>query len=292
MKRIVNAPVLIVSIALMVNYSCKKTLEPSESNSTNHPADTTTALNNTVPYPVNPSLACDYAPNYGDSVLYSEPGASVDLYKYPVNNQGKKGTYLSWPVGLNLDAQTGAIDLSRSESGQRYSVAFVEEGSQDTCMTKLIIGGAAYMDSVYMLSQSSKTAIPYFNANPNTANPCLNNEGPGCKFDYNNSAIWQGIVVDHKTGYIDLTRTMQLNPFGIFPVNGATVLTTIHYQLNDKSNFAPQQIQIKLIYFASRSDIPDNLISTIQGRVNGINNTQVNGDAPTKPPIIIITRYK
>ncbi|HEY4967815.1 MAG TPA: hypothetical protein VII28_15525 [Puia sp.] len=245
-----------------------------------------------MPYPVNPSLDCDDAPNYGDSVLSSQPGAAEDLCVQPVNNAGIKGTYLSWPVGLDLNAQTGAIDLSRSESGQRYSIAFVHEGSADTCMTQLIIGGAAYMDSIYSLPQSSKTAVPYFNANPNEPNPCQNNTGSGCRFDYNGFARMQGIEVDHQTGYIDLGKTMQLHPFGFFPVNGATVLTTIHYQLDDKSNAASQQIQIKLIYYNSRSDIPDNLVSIIQKRIKGIINTEVEGDTPTKPPIIIITRNK
>jgi hypothetical protein len=292
MKRIANAPVLIVSIVLLINFSCKKTIEPADSDRTTHQTDSTAVLTGDVPYPVKPVLDCNYAPNYGDSVLFSQPGSAGDVYVHPVNNQGIKGTYLSWPVGLDLDAQTGAIDVTRSESGQRFSIAFVHEGSADTCMSNLIVGGAAYMDSIYQLSQSSKTAVPYFNANPNTPNPCLNNSGTGCRFDYNEVAERQGIEVDYKTGYIDLARTMLHYPFGFFPKNGATVLTTIQYQLDDNSNQAPQQIQIKLIYYNSRSDVPDNLISIIKNRVGGIINTQVTGDGPTKPPIIIITRNK
>jgi hypothetical protein len=292
MKRIANAPVLIVSIILLINFSCKKTIEPADLNTTINQTDTTAVLTTEVPYPVKPSVNCNYAPNYGDSVLFSQPGTSGDLYIHPVNNQGIKGTYLSWPVGLDLDAQTGAIDVTRSESGQRFSVAFVHDGSTDTCMSSLVVGGAAYIDSIYQLSQSSKTAVPYFNANPSAPNPCLNNSGSGCRFDYNDYTKRQGIMVDSKTGFIDLTRTMQHNPFGFFPRNGATVLTTIHYQLDDNSNLAPQQIQIKLIYYNSRSDVPPSLISLIQKRVTGLINTQVNGDGPTKPPIIIITRNK
>ena len=292
MKRIANAPVIIVSILLLINFSCKKTFEPAESNSANNHTDTTAVLASAVPYPVNPSVNCNYAPNYGDSVLFSQPGSSGDLYVHPVNNQGVKGTYLSWPIGLDLDAQTGAIDVTRSESGQRFSIAFIHEGSTDTCMSNLIIGGAAYIDSIYQLSQSSKTAVPYFNANPNAPNPCLNNQGAGCRFDYNDFAKRQGIEIDYKTGYIDLSATMLHYPFGFFPSNGATVLTTIQYQLDDNSNQAYQQIQIKLIYYNNRSDVPPSLISLIQKRVTGIINTQVDGDGPTKPPIIIITRNK
>ena len=214
MKRIANAPVLIVSIVVLINFSCKKTIEPADTNRTNSQGDTTAVLTSAVPYPAKPSLDCNYAPNYGDSVLFSQPGTVGDLYVYPVNNKGIKGTYLSWPVGLDLDAQTGAIDVTRSESGQRFSIAFVLEGSADTCMSNLIVGGAAYMDSIYQLSQSSKTAVPYFNANPNAPNPCLDNSGSGCRFDYNDFAKRQGIEIDNKTGYIDLARTMKHSPFG------------------------------------------------------------------------------
>jgi hypothetical protein len=293
MKRIVNVPVLIVSIVLFINFSCKKTIGPAELSRTDNQTDSTSTLNNGVPYPVNASLNCDKAPDYGDSVFVARSGSAGDLFANPVNNKGIKGTYFSWPLGLDLDAQTGTINISRSVSGQRYSVAFVQEGSADTCMTKLIVGGASYMDSVYLLSQSSTTSLPYFNANPNTPNPCQDKQGSGCRFDYNDYARRQGIVVDDKTGFIDLKRTMQHNPFGIFPVNGATILTTIHYQLSDNSGLAPLQTQVKLIYYNSRSDVPDNLLSLIQKRVTGIINTRVDGDGPqTKPPIIIITRTK
>jgi hypothetical protein len=101
----------------------------------------------------------------------------------------------------------------------------------------------------------------------------------------------KGIEVDHKLGFIDLEKTMSHFPFGLYPKNGSTILTTIHYQLSDQSNGAPEQIQVKLIYYYSRSDIPNDIVSLIQKRVNGI--TSDNGDGnPTKPPIIIITRTK
>lgn len=291
MKRIANVHVLIVSFLLLINYSCKKTLEPVESERPGNQTDTLSAQLPATPFPTQPVLNCDYAPNYGDSVLFSKAGTAGAQFVYPVNNQGTKGTYLSWPAGLDLNAQTGAINLSSSQTGQRYSIAFVHENAADTCMSQLIMAGAAYMDSIYVLPESPQTVVPYFNANPNTANPCQNNQGNGCRFDYTNSAKWQGVEVDHKTGYIDLEKTMQHSPFGIFPKNGATILTTIHYQLDDQSNGAPQQIQVKLMYYFSRSDIPDNIISIIQNRVRGI--TQDNGDGPpTKPPIIIITRTK
>lgn len=292
MKSNLNIRVLTVLAVLMIVFSCKKSADSANPGRANSQTDTTTSPVSAVPFPLNPSLECNYSPGYGDSILFSEAGSANDAYVYPVNNKGVKGTYLSWPVGLDLDAQTGAINLGRSETGQRYSIGFVVDGSTDTCISKLIIGGAGYMDSIYLLSQSDKTALPYFNANTNTPNPCLGNQGPGCHFDYYNSAQHQGIIVDKKTGFIDLKKTMQNSPFGLFPYNGATVLTTIYYQLNDKSNGALQHIQVKMIYYNHQSDIPDALINTIQNRMSGILNPPVDNELPTKPPIVIITRAK
>jgi hypothetical protein len=167
---------LIVSFVLLISISCKKTLGLQTQTGQTIKLTPQVQLPE-IPFPVKPALNCDYAPNYGDSVLFSQAGSAGNHYAYPVNNQGVKGTYLSWPVGLNLDAQTGAINLSSSETGQRYSIAFVHENSTDTCMSQLIIGGAAYMDSIYVLPESPKTVVPYFNANPNTPNPCQNSQG-------------------------------------------------------------------------------------------------------------------
>jgi hypothetical protein len=287
MKRIVNVSVLIVSFLLI--YSCKKTLEPVESASQiNHNDSLSTPLSE-IPFPVNPFYNCDYKPDYGDSVLFVKKGNPGDQYAYPANNNNLKGTFLSWPDGLDLDAHTGAINLTNSQTGQRFSIGFIPEHSTDTCISHLVIGGASYMDSIYLLSASHKSALPYFNANSNTPNPCAS--GTGCLFDYTYSARLQGIVIDPKMGFIDLEKTMAHNPFGLLPKDGATILTTIHYQLNDQSNGTPERIQIKLIYYYSRSNIPGSIISLIQKRVSGI--TSDNGDGvPTKPPIIIITRTK
>ena len=287
MKRIVNVVVLIVSF-LLINSSCKKALEPAETVNTINQTDSLTTPLSEIPFPVNPFFNCDFTPEYGDSVLFVKTGISGDQYAYPVNSSIPKGTFLSWPGGLDIDAHTGAINLSNSQTGQRFSIGFIPDNSTDTCVSHLVIGGASYMDSIYLLSASHKSALPYFNANTIAPNPCASG---GCLFDYTNSAKLQGITVDPKMGFIDLEKTMSHNPFGLIPFDGATIYTTIHYQLNDQSNGAPEQIQVKLIYYYSRSNIPGSLISLIQNRVIGI--TSDNGDGvPTRPPIIIITRVK
>jgi hypothetical protein len=286
------------SLILLCTYfgaiACKKSVDQPASQvpGVNTPHDTT-LLAPAVPYPVNPVPECDHAPNYGDSIVYPQPTTKGDFFVYPQNNQGLDGTYLSWPEGLKLNPTTGAIDLTTSETGERYSVAFVKNGTTDTCMSQLIVAGAAYMDSVYVLAQSDTTSKPYFNANPNAPSPCQGSSGPGsgCQFDYNNYAHNQGIEIDQKSGFIDLKKSMQNNMFGLVPINGSTVYTTIYYKLNDNSNYAPQAIQLKMMYYNKKSDIPSGLLATVTNNlVNTLNNLLISKGPSTRPPLIIIVR--
>jgi hypothetical protein len=293
---------LILLLAFICAISCKKSADqivpaPVQNSSGVRPTlshDTTlTVPAPVIPYPVSPLPECNNAPDYGDSIVYPQPASASDFYVYPQNNKNVQGTYLSWPDGLNINAGTGAIDLTQSETGQRYSIAFVKTGTMDTCMSQLIVGGAAYMDSVYVLSQSDTTSKPYFNANPYGPSPCQGSSGPGsgCQFDYNNSAHNQGIEIDQKTGFIDLAKSMKNNMFGLLPLNGSTVYTTIYYKLNDNSNYAAQKIQLKLMYYNRRSDIPSGLLSTVTNNLlNALNDLLISKGPSTRPPLIIIVR--
>ncbi len=302
MKQFQNKGSLILIMTICIAVACKKTVDEPlpDNNQTNtttpgnipHAADTTLSVPvaPVVPYPEAPASGCDFAPDYGDSIVYSQP-ASGDYFVYPQNNQGVAGTYLSWPAGLSINSKTGAIDLTKSETGQRYSLAFVKNGTTDTCMSQLIVAGAAYMDSVYVLTQSNYTSKPYFNANPYGVAPCQGNQGQGCQFDYNNAAHNQGIEIDQKTGFIDLKKTMQNSLFGLLPLNGMTVYTTIYYKLNDNSNFAPQKIQLKLVYYNHKSDVPAATLLTLTDNLfNTLNNLLISKGPSARPPLIVIVR--
>jgi len=284
---------LILLIAIFFTGACKKSVDQSSPIITtggNIQRDTTSTAP-VIPYPEVPAPECSTAPFYGDSIVYPQPATSGDFYVYTQNNQGIDGTYLSWPVGLNLNSKTGAIDLTQSETGQRYSVAFVKTGTTDTCMSSLIVAGAAYMDSVYVISQNQTTAEPYFNANPLVPSPCQTNQGQGCLFDYNNAAKNQGIVIDQHTGFIDLKQTMKKSLFGLLPINGTTVYTTINYKLNDNSNNAAQKIQLQMVYYNHKSDIPPGLLANITNSlINTLEGLLISKGASPRPPIIIIVR--
>lgn len=286
---------VILSVTFFCAIACKKSIDPSSPDTgtiiqTHDTTQATSSLPPPVPYPVNPVQECNYAPDYGDSVIYPQPATNGDYYAYPQNNQGIQGTYLSWPVGLVMDPKTGSIDLTQSQSGLRYSVAFVKEGTTDTCMAQLIVGGAYYMDSVYVVTMND-TVKPYFNANPDWPSPCLTNQGEGCKFDYNNKAKNQGIVIDQHTGNINVQQTMKNNLFGLIPLNGTTVNTTIYYWLNDNSNYADQKVPLQMVYYNHRSDIPPGLLASVTNDLLNILGDLLlsKGPAP-RPPLIIIVR--
>jgi hypothetical protein len=278
-------------VMLLCAVACRKSADPSNQNTVvNPPTDTTLAVV-PVPYPVSPSQECNFAPDYGDSIVYPEPTNNGDYYVYPQNNQGIQGKYLSWPGGLNLNPNTGAIDLTQSQTGERYSVAFVKSGTTDTCLSQLIVAGAAYMDSVYVLSQSDTTATPYYNANPYGPQPCQGNQGQGCQFDYNNFAHNQGIEIDQKTGYIDLQKTMKKSLFGLLPIDGTTVYTTIYYKLNDNSNYAPQSIQLQMVYYNHKSSIPAGLVASLTNKLlNTLGDLLLSKGPSPRPPLILIVR--
>jgi hypothetical protein len=291
--------ILLITISCIAGckkeYTTNQTTPPSGGNppSGGTVQQDTTFTAPVIPYPVSPALGCNYAPDYGDSIVYTQPTTGSDYFVFPRNNQGIKGTYMSWPQGLVMNSATGAVDLSQSDKGQRYSVGFVKEGSSDTCLSQLIVGGIAYMDSVYVLSNSDTTSKPYYDANPFAAPPCLGSSGPGpgCQFDYNGYAQNQGIAVDSKTGFIDLKKTMANHPFGLLLLNGVSVTTRIYYKLNDQSNYAPQMIQLKLMYYNHKSDIPSSLLGTITTNlINTLTNLLISKGPSARPPLIIIVR--
>ena len=150
------------------------------------------------------------------------------------------------------------------------------------------------MDSVYVLAENETSAAPYFNADPYGPPVCTGSSGgQGCQFDYNNYAKNQGVVIDNHTGIIDLRKTMNNSLFGLLPIDGTTVNTTIYYKLNDNSNSAAQQIGLKLMFYNKKSDIPPSLLASV---VNNLLNTLQNlllskGSSSPRPPLIIITRY-
>jgi hypothetical protein len=266
---------------------------PGSSSDSSHNGNPATNSTQPVPYPQNGITSCSYGPDYGDTLVYVQPSIGQDYIINPVNNPGI-GKYYSWPDGLVIDSLTGAINLTQSEKGERYAIGFVKSGTTDTCLSKLIVAGASYMDSVYVFANNEKKAAPFFNANPAMPTICNGSgvSGPGCAFDVNGTAASQKVIVDNKTGVIDLEKTLNGGAFGLLPLNGQTVTTTIYYQLNDGSNNALQHIQVQLMYYDKKSNIGAGLLNNVLMKLNNIlTGNLIETAGNPRPPLIIITRF-
>jgi hypothetical protein len=247
-----------------------------------------------APLPQVPLNACLLAPIYGDTIIYPQPTNGSDYIMNVVNTPGA-GKYLSWPVGMVIDSVSGAIDVTASQTGLQYAIGFVKNGTTDTCLQTLVIGGASYEDSVYYIAQGQTTAAPYFEANPNLINTCAT--GNGCSFDVTGSAANMGVVVNKTTGVIDLQKTLNGallglgGAFGLLPQNGSTVTVPIYYKLNDPSNYAMQNIQVQLVYYDKASLINSGLLSTVLLKLdNLLSGHLIDNSANPRPPLVVIVR--
>jgi len=239
--------------------------------------------------------ACSFAPLYGDSIIFPQPTNGQDYIVHLVNNPGT-GKFFAWPVGMILDSVSGAIDVTRSQTGMRYEIGFVKTGTTDTCLSQLIIGGAAYLDSVYVLDNGATKAYPYYDANLYL--PAVCNGGSGCTFDVTGSAANQKVIVDKFTGVIDLQKTLNGTllglggAFGLIPVNGNSVTTTIYYRLNDPSNNALQHIDVQIAYYGSKSLLSSGLLGGITNALDNILSGHIiSTSINPRPPLIVIVRH-
>jgi hypothetical protein len=310
MKKDLNSLKWLTLAVIFTVFACRKSVtdtpvppqqpppqNPQDSTQPAKKADTTSTP--AAPFPQQPLTGCTYDPNYGDSIIYPQPTSGQDYIVHPINVPGP-GKFLAWPAGLVIDSVTGAIDVTKSETGERFAIGFVKAGTTDTCLSNLIIGGGSYMDSVYVLADGQTAAYPYYDANPTLTTICGtgNGNGTGCAFDVTGSAAMMKVVVNHSTGVIDLDKTLNgpggllsSGAFGLVPLNGQTVTAMIYYRLNDPSNLATQHIQVEFMYYDSKSNINPGLLGSVVNKLDNIlTGNLIDKSANPRPPLIIITR--
>lgn len=295
--------------SLFIYAACSKGAKQDEPSDVTNPIDSTwtTTSDSTIDtknLSVN-SSTCPNAPNYGDSIVFVKPKNGGDFFANPVNNVGVNGTYFSWPEGLKINKNSGAINLSQSESGVRYNIAFIKKGTNDTCVSQLIVGGLSYMDAIYVLDQNDTLAKPIFNADPFASPVCdasddtdyPDNNGNGnnkCVFDDDapgQRANDQKLRVRTKSGFINLKKSVEDGLFGKNPKNGDSKKVQIRYELNDASQKANQKIAVQVVYYDKLSSIPAATQQEIASkRASMLTYKVVNGKP--RPPLIIIAGLK
>src|SRR5438105_10505451 len=86
-----------------------------------------------------PQSTCLYSPDYGDTLFFTKYKGPNNDYTIKPKNDSVAGTYIAWPDGLVIDATTGVINVSQSETGMRYTIGFIQAVTHDTCVSKLIL---------------------------------------------------------------------------------------------------------------------------------------------------------
>ncbi|MBS1564919.1 MAG: hypothetical protein JST39_11055, partial [Bacteroidetes bacterium] len=231
------------------------------------------------------------APDYGDSVLYVR-SATTDVIGTP--KQKTAGTYIGFPEGISIDANTGAINVSKSDAGLRYQVSLIPAGTKDTLSSFITISGINYLDGFYRLSTADSVLHPVYNAQPGRAIPGINN---GTQFDIGSGCNSQGCTVIVSKGDINLAQTVRNGVFGNAPQNNDRHEFDLNYAINDPSLESVNTIRVKLYYFNTMSDVTQeayDIIASRQGTVffSGVPMlTRAVKPARPRPPCIFIVGH-
>jgi len=270
---------LIITLLYCVLFSCKK--EKPATPTTIHPK-----VGNRI---------------YGDSIFYVQN--TNDYFVSPIIST--QGSFASFPDGLNMDQNTGIINVNKSETGLKYKISFTPTGSADTLTSYIIISGINYQDKIYNLSLGDSVAVPIYNANLNLPLPGANDNA----FDQSGGCKNVGIIVGSSSGVINLAQTVRNQGID----TGATAQVNLGYRISDNSNKALNGLQVKIYFYRTAADIPQYLTDlliqrkgtiltsnsalpvAVQSQGLTINSLAVNSKAaasarPRPPCIIVVSR--
>lgn len=200
-----------------------------------------------------------YTLSYGDSILYLKNTAS-DYIVYPTSR--RDGVYSGFPEGIEIDAVTGAINVSKSETGLRYRVTHTAPDGTIT-NTMVVLSGITFTDHYFHLSTGDSIAYPVYNADKNRVLPTS-----GSNFDDGNGANSGGCSVKTDNGRINLAETVRNGVFGTIPQNDVRRDFDINYRLNDGSNKSLNKLRVRLYYYRTMADVPADILQILNDRQN------------------------
>lgn len=230
----------LIVIAIVI-FSCRKT---------------TTYVDPAPPPPAGDTVSL----SYGDSIFYVS-GQDNDLVISPVGSPS--GRYFGFPEGIELDPETGTINVNKSETGLRYRISFIPNGRTDTLSTIILLSGISYLDQIYELDKDDTLAPPVYNASVGAPIPGANG---GSVFDEGGGCNALGIAVSDHDARINLAQTVRNGVFGDEPKNGAQKEVEMLYRINDKSGKSLNKLKVKLYYFDSPDKIDADLVEEMNER--------------------------
>lgn len=257
------------------------------------------AILNSCTKEVNEPPVTPYKLSYGDSILYVK-NLATDYIVSPTEVRSN-GEYIGFPEGIEIDPRTGAINVSKSETGLRYKVSYVDNTTKDTTSVIIMISGINYFDQIYNLSNNDTIARSVYNATPGRTIPV------GSSFDEGNGCNGVGVSVNVDDANINLMQTIRNGVFGNTPRNGSIKEVELKYRANDGSGKSLNSLKVKLYYYDTNADIPADLMQLLEDRKGtifganptaiGIGNEIISGAAGTtgtsgyarpRPPCIFI----
>lgn len=226
---------------------------------------------------------------YGDTIFYLSSNSSNIIS--PTHNLGE-GRYVGFPGGIEIDSMNGDIDLMESETGLRYKIMFIPEGSTDTVVTKIVISGINFYDQIFNLSKGDSIAHSIYNASGIAFVPGQFGVGKNCSFDDGKLCNKQGCVVSYKDGHINLAQSLRNG--AIETKNNSQKEFLYQYRMDDKSDKFLNSLKIKLYFYNTENDIPqylwDIILKERQGTiVPALKSVGLRGKTATpRPPCLII----
>jgi len=193
---------------------------------------------------------------YADSILFINDAGSKNIVM-PLS--AAPGTFTSFPDGLKVDDNSGAIDVNSSETGLKFQVTFTPADGSKVKSTFIIISGINYKDKIYNLSTGDSVAKPIYNANNRNAIPQLNS---GSTFDNDGGCKNAGIEVNPADGTINLAKSVRDQRID----TGSTQEVKLQYKINDQSRMATNGLDVKIYFYRTASEIPQYLTDLLKER--------------------------
>lgn len=222
-----------------------------------------------------------YKLSYGDSILYMRAGSNNIIL--PVT--ASPGTYTGFPDGIEIDDQTGAINIGESETGLRYRITHTAPNGTVT-ETKVVLAGITFKDHFYYLSSNDSIAHPVYNADASRILPLS-----GSTFDEGNVANGGGCSVKTDNGKINLKETIRNGVFGFPPRNDAQQTFEIKYRVNDNSGKSLNKLKVLLYWYNTINDVPQYVWDILNDRTSQgvfLRGSTIERIAKPRPPCVII----
>jgi hypothetical protein len=169
------------------------------------------------------------------------------------------------------------------------------------------ISGIDYIDNIYDLGTPDTKAYPVYHSPYSQSVPCNGDtSSASCIFDETDlnldgkadvlSIKKAGkLIVDSRTGVIDMAASFQGGLFGSDPTSGMKKTINFFYRLNDESKRALKKVSVQVIHYKTPADIPNSVKAEIalrQQQYAVTSTTMFMAYAityqPKRPPLLII----